>query len=95
MLRAAAFIKRLATFALSFGSAEAIAGLFWRSGFCLPHPYLADACEASITFKMIDINKGGLHGTLVRTQEYLSLFSLSVGTISIVLYQTCLNTFHY
>ena len=27
MLRAAAFIKRLATFALSFGSAEAIAGL--------------------------------------------------------------------
>ncbi|KAG2540058.1 hypothetical protein PVAP13_9NG527700 [Panicum virgatum] len=29
MLRAAAFIKRLATFALSFGSAEAIAGLFW------------------------------------------------------------------
>lgn len=28
MLRAAAFIKRLATFALSFGSAEAISGLF-------------------------------------------------------------------
>jgi nucleolar complex protein 3 len=27
MLRAAAFIKRLATFALSFGSAEAISGL--------------------------------------------------------------------
>jgi len=31
MLRAAAFIKRLATFALSFGSAEAIAGLFCSS----------------------------------------------------------------
>jgi nucleolar complex protein 3 len=29
MLRAAAFIKRLATFALSFGSAEAISGLFF------------------------------------------------------------------
>ncbi|GJN13151.1 hypothetical protein PR202_ga31489 [Eleusine coracana subsp. coracana] len=29
MLRAAAFIKRLATFALSFGSAEAIAGFFF------------------------------------------------------------------
>jgi len=39
MLRAAAFIKRLATLALSFGSAEAIAGLFWRSRFCLSHPF--------------------------------------------------------
>jgi nucleolar complex protein 3 len=29
MLRAAAFIKRLATFALAFGSAEAIAGLLF------------------------------------------------------------------
>lgn len=48
MLRAAAFIKRLATFALSFGSAEAIAGLFWRSHFCLSHPFCADACGTSI-----------------------------------------------
>jgi nucleolar complex protein 3 len=46
MLRAAAFIKRLATFALSFGSAEAIAGL----DISLPHLIIGYQGLQSILF---------------------------------------------
>ncbi|XP_059434002.1 nucleolar complex-associated protein 3-like [Corylus avellana] len=87
MLKAAAFVKRLATFSLGFGSAEAMAALVTSKHLLQKNVKCRNLLEN-------DAGGGSVSGTIAKYQPYASDPNLS-GALSSVLWELDLLSKHY